>query len=65
MFTGIAIVLLLEMLYSRVVKGKTCFKFWVVNPAVECRNRALGSLNGCTQAIQQKLNHLGFQVETS
>lgn len=65
MFTNIAIVILLEMLYSRIVEGKTSFKFWVVNPSVEYRNRAQGSVRGCTQAIEQKLKHLGFQTEIS
>ncbi|MBW4695695.1 MAG: hypothetical protein KME27_28435 [Lyngbya sp. HA4199-MV5] len=65
MFANIAIVILLEMLYSRIIKGKTSFKFWVVKPSVEYRNRAQGSIKGCTHAIEQKLNCLGFQTDVS
>ncbi len=56
MFVSIAILILLEMLYSGIIKGKVDFKFWLVNPSVECRNQARGSVKGCTQAIEQKLN---------
>ncbi len=63
MFSSIAIVVLLEMLYTRLTKGKVSFKFWLVNPSVEYSGRAMGSVKGCTQAIEKKLTHLGFQTE--
>jgi hypothetical protein len=58
-------VFLIEMLYTKIIKGKTSFKFWLVNPTVECRNKLQGSVMGCTQLIEQNLNHLGFQLEVS
>jgi hypothetical protein len=63
MFSSIAIVVLLEMLYVRLTKGKVVFKFWLVNPSVDYSGRAMGSVQGCTQAIEKKLTHLGFQTE--
>jgi hypothetical protein len=63
MFSSIAIVVLLEMLYVRLAKGKVVFKFWLVNPSVDYSGRAMGSVQGCTQAIEKKLINLGFQTE--
>ncbi|ELS34462.1 MULTISPECIES: hypothetical protein [Pseudanabaena] len=58
-------VFLIEILYSKIIKGKPSFKFWIVNPTVEYRNHLQGSVMGYTQVIEQKLNHLEFQVEIS
>jgi hypothetical protein len=63
MFSSIAIVVLLEMLYVRLKKGQVVFKFWLVNPSVDYSGRAMGSVQGCTQAIEKKLIKLGFQTE--
>jgi hypothetical protein len=63
MFSSIAIVVLLEMLYVRLTKGQVVFKFWLVNPSVDYSGRAMGSVQGCTQAIEKKLINLGFQTE--
>jgi hypothetical protein len=59
--SSMVIVTLIEMLYTRIFKGKTDFKFWVINPVVEFKNPAIGSIEECTRSVQEKLNYLGFE----
>lgn len=55
------IVMMIDVVYTRIVKGKTEFKFWVVEPTANHQNRAVGSLDECMQSVKERLNYLRFE----